>query len=541
MSQDALPVKYVNQNDFGKALIQLTPAFLALFVFIFSFSVLQRGMGPLTKGGPGGIFTIGKSNAKLVNKGKVKVTFKDVAGCEEAKLEVSEFVSFLKNKKRYQRLGATIPKGALLVGPPGTGKTLLAKATAGEANVPFYSVSGSDFIEVFGGVGPARVRDLFAQARKSAPCIIFLDEIDAIGRKRGGTGRNDERENTLNQLLVEMDGFDSNQGIVVLAGTNRPDILDKALMRPGRFDRQIAIDLPDIKSRFAIFAVHLAKLKLDPKQNIEELKTKLSQLTPGFSGADIANVCNEAALIAARFDHTHVFYDDFDKAIDRVLAGLEKKSLVLSPTEKTMVAHHEAGHALVGWLLEHTDPVLKVSIIPRGQAALGFAQLLPPEERYLESQENLQQRICVLLAGRVAEELIFNEVSSGAQDDLEKVTNIAYTQMLRYGMNPLVGLVNFADQGYEGYNGKPYSEATSEMVDQEVKKLVSSCYEQTVELVQKNKEYLVKIANLLLEKEVITGEDLKAILGPKVGSEEWHKLQAEKTKSDGELLTEATS
>uniref|UniRef100_A0A6B2KYU2 AAA+ ATPase domain-containing protein n=1 Tax=Arcella intermedia TaxID=1963864 RepID=A0A6B2KYU2_9EUKA len=516
VAEDFVPVRYRNQTEVGKEVIRMLPTVVTIGFLIYFFrSVFSRASKASQGGGPGGIFSMGKSKARLASQSKIKVSFKDVAGCEEAKQEISEFVNFLKDPARYTVLGAKIPKGALLVGPPGTGKTLLAKATAGEASVPFYSVSGSDFIEIYGGVGPARVRDLFAQARRNSPCIIFVDEIDAIGRKRGGTGRNDERENTLNQLLVEMDGFESNKGIVVLAGTNRPDILDKALMRPGRFDRQISIDLPDIKSREAIFKVHLSALKLNPEKTIEEYATMFAALTPGFSGADIANVCNEAALIAARYDKTSVGLQDFDAAVDRVIAGLEKKTKVLSPKEKEIVAYHEAGHALVGWLLPNTDPVLKVTIIPRGKAALGFAQQLPVE-RYLHSYEYIQEKITVLLSGRAAEDAKFGELSAGAQDDLEKVTDIAYAQIVRYGMNTKFGSLAFSERNSQGYFGKPYSETTAELVDAEVSHFVENCYERARNIVQQNFSKLEEVAQLLLKKEVLHGEDLKNILGEKV-------------------------
>eukprot|EP01125_Pyxidicula_operculata_P008384 TRINITY_DN281_c0_g1_i1.p1 TRINITY_DN281_c0_g1~~TRINITY_DN281_c0_g1_i1.p1 ORF type:complete len:769 (-),score=235.00 TRINITY_DN281_c0_g1_i1:1688-3994(-) len=520
--EDYAPVRYRSEVEYGKELLRSVPTILTIGLLGFFLYAVYKRARTMTQGGPGGIFSSGKSNAKLMNKTKIKVTFKDVAGCEEAKTEIMEFVNFLKNPGQYTALGAKIPKGALLVGPPGTGKTLLAKATAGEASVPFYSVSGSDFIEMFGGVGPARVRDLFAQARRNAPCIIFMDEIDAIGRERGGSNRNDERDNTLNQLLVEMDGFESNKGIVVLAGTNRPDILDKALMRPGRFDRQISIDLPDIKSREAVFKVHLANLKLDSANTIDEYATRLSSLTPGFSGADIANVCNEAALIAARDDKSFVSMNDFDRAIDRVIAGLEKKSRVLSPQEKEIVAYHEAGHALVGWLLPNTDPILKVSIIPRGQAALGFAQQMPVE-RYLHSLEYIKDRICVFLGGRVAEEIQFGEISTGAQDDLEKITDMAYSTIVQYGMNPTFGNISYSERNSQGYWGKPYSNKTAELVDKEVKKLIDQCYIATKELINNNKDKLEEIAQLLLKKEVIHNSDVQSILGPKVENKDDHQ------------------
>jgi len=509
MYEESAPIYYKTEVEIGKALLHSLPLIGSLLLLGYFISNM---VSRTRKAGAGGIFSVGKSKAQLYNSKKsLRVRFADVAGCEEAKQEVSEFVSFLKSPARYQALGAKIPKGALLVGPPGTGKTMLAKATAGEAQVPFYSVSGADFIEVFGGVGPARVRDLFAQARKNAPCIIFLDEIDAIGRKRGGPSRNDERDNTINQLLVEMDGFASNKGIVVLAATNRDDILDPALLRPGRFDRQIALELPDIKSRVAVFMVHLRDIVFTGN-TIEEYAKRLAARTPGFSGADIANVCNEAALIAARYDKSAVTSDDFEAAIDRVLAGLEKKTKLMSPAEREVVAYHEAGHALVGWLLPFADPVLKVSIIPRGRAALGFAQILP-EESYLHSQEYLHNKICVLLAGRAAEEVKFNQITSGAQDDLEKVTGITYAEILKYGMSDRFGSLSYTDNNFLGYMGTTYSDTTLEEVDKEVYAKVEKFYKETVELIRANIDSLEKIAKLLLEKEVIHHEDIKTMLG----------------------------
>eukprot|EP01128_Nolandella_sp_AFSM9_P008601 TRINITY_DN5289_c0_g1_i1.p1 TRINITY_DN5289_c0_g1~~TRINITY_DN5289_c0_g1_i1.p1 ORF type:complete len:777 (+),score=236.41 TRINITY_DN5289_c0_g1_i1:10-2340(+) len=512
LTEDDVPITYSSSPNITHLVIHTLPT--VMFIVALGYALVGLVKGMPSGGGAAGIFKIGQSKAKLFDgKNAVKVSFKDVAGCEEAKAEVSEFVSFLKNPKRYTALGAKIPKGAALIGPPGTGKTLLAKAVAGEANVPFYSVSGSDFIEVFGGVGASRVRDLFAQARRNTPCIVFVDEIDAIGRKRGaaGSGRNDERENTLNQLLVEMDGFESNQGIVVLCGTNRVDILDPALLRPGRFDRQISIDLPDVKAREAVFKVHLGGIKTDEDE--DKLALRLSHLTPGFSGADIANICNEAALIAARHHATVVELKHFEAAVDRVIAGIEKKNKVLNPEEKKRVAYHEAGHATVGWLLTHTDPVLKVSIIPRGQAALGFAMSLP-EERYIHNVAYLHERLCVLLAGRVAEEEFFGNVSSGAQDDLEKVTDLAYGFVVKYGMSSL-GNISYSDNAGREYMGKPYSEETAIKVDAEVKQLVDQMYEKTRELVKERRVDLETIAKELLAKEVISGDDVAKVLGPK--------------------------
>lgn len=460
-----------------------------------------------------GVFSIGKTNARVITtEMKTKTSFSDVAGMDEAKLEIMEFVSFLKNPEKYKRLGAKIPKGALLVGPPGTGKTLIARATAGEAGVPFFSISGSDFIEMFVGVGPSRVRDLFSQARENAPCIIFIDEIDAVGRARSrGAFHNDERENTLNQLLVEMDGFTTTTGVVVLAGTNRADVLDKALLRPGRFDRQIYIDKPDIKGRRDIFRVHLKNVKMS--EDIEEIAKKLATLTPGFAGADIANVCNEGALIAARHGKKTVDFVDFEAAIDRVIAGLEKKNRVLSPEEKKIVAYHEAGHATVGWFMEHTDPLLKVSIIPHGSAALGYAQY-QPRDQYLYTREQLMDRMCMTLGGRIAEKIIFEKISTGAQDDLEKVTKLAYSQVTQFGMNERIGLLSFPNPKQDQITvNKPYSQATAKIIDEEVRKLVNNAFERTEELLRSKKEGLEAVARVLMEKEVLSRDDLAVVLG----------------------------
>eukprot|EP01104_Vermistella_antarctica_P021291 TRINITY_DN952_c0_g2_i1.p1 TRINITY_DN952_c0_g2~~TRINITY_DN952_c0_g2_i1.p1 ORF type:complete len:931 (+),score=248.69 TRINITY_DN952_c0_g2_i1:239-3031(+) len=457
------------------------------------------------------MFKVGKSTAKLFKKQTSHNThFKDVAGLEEAKQEVMEFVGFLKDPKKYTYLGAKIPKGALLLGPPGTGKTLLAKATAGEANVPFYSVSGADFVEMFVGVGPARVRDLFKNARESAPCIVFIDEIDAIGRKRGSSGfrsgGSDERENTLNQLLVEMDGFTTKEGVVVLAGTNRADVLDAALLRPGRFDRQIEIGLPDLKSREEILLVHLDKLLL--AEDVNEYCKRVAPLTPGFSGADLSNVCNEAALHAARLNKSSVEMSDFESAIERVIGGLEKKSKVLSKEEKTIVAHHEAGHAVAGWFLDHTDPLLKVSIVPRGSAALGYAQYLP-KDQYLYTKEQLIDRICMMLGGRVAEEICIGSITTGAVDDLDKVTKMIYAQIMKYGLDDKVGPLSFKDRRYS----KPFSDETSELVDNQARKIVEEAYARTEQLLNKHKDKLLEVAKVLLEKEVIKKDEVEEILG----------------------------
>eukprot|EP01135_Chromosphaera_perkinsii_P005103 Nk52_evm14s316 gene=Nk52_evmTU14s316 len=507
-----IPVSFVNETNIGKELLKLAPSVLVIAGLVWFTRRLSQG----SPGGGRGIFSIGKSNAKVINKETgVNIRFKDVAGCEEAKIEIMEFVNFLKNPEQYRALGAKIPKGAILSGPPGTGKTLLAKATAGEAQVPFLSISGSEFLEMFVGVGPARVRDLFAQARQNAPCIIFIDEIDAVGRARGKAGQfgggNDERENTLNQMLVEMDGFNTTTNVIVLAGTNRLDVLDPALLRPGRFDRQITIDRPDIKGRNSIFQVHLKpiKTKLDRKK----ISRKLASLTPGFTGADIANVCNEGALIAARNGDPDVTEKHFEQAIDRVIAGLEKKTKVLSPAEKKVVAYHEAGHATVGWYLEHADPILKVSIIPRGSAALGFAQYLP-KEQYLYSKEQLLDRICMTYGGRVAEEIFFGRITTGAQDDLNKITKLAYSQVVEFGMNKTIGALSFEmpKQGEASFD-KPYSEATAQMIDEQVRLLVDEAYERTVALLKDKKEECEKVAKLLLEKEVISRQDMIDTIG----------------------------
>ena len=483
-----------------------------LILIIFGFWFLMRRMAG--GGGPGGqIFNIGKSRAALFDaENKVKITFTDVAGLEEAKEEIAEIVEFLKNPSKFTKLGGKIPKGALLVGPPGTGKTLLAKAVAGEAGVPFFSLSGSDFVEMFVGVGAARVRDLFKQAKDKAPCIVFIDEIDAIGRSRGRgqmPGSNDERENTLNSLLVEMDGFSTDSGVIILAATNRPDVLDSALLRPGRFDRQISIDKPDIIGREAIFKVHLKPLKLakdaDPK--------KLAAQTPGFAGAEIANVCNEAALIAARRNKEAVDLQDFQDAIDRVIGGLEKKNKLISPGEKKIVAYHEAGHAVAGWFLEHADPLVKVSIVPRGVAALGYAQYLP-KEQFLYQTEQLIDEMCMALGGRAAEDLVFGKISTGALSDLERITKMAYSIVTMYGMNKKLGNISFYDSKDSEYNfTKPYSDATAEMIDKEVQSLIEMAYERVKKLLSDKRQELEVIAQELLEKEIIFQQDLERLIG----------------------------
>jgi AFG3 family protein len=484
-------------------------AVLLVAVWLF----IMRRMSGGTGGGPGGqIFNIGKSKATLFDKeAQVSVTFNDVAGLEEAKQEVMEIVDFLKNPKKYTNLGGKIPKGALLIGAPGTGKTLLAKAVAGEAQVPFFSLSGSDFVEMFVGVGASRVRDLFRQAKDKAPCIIFIDEIDAIGRARGKNnivGGNDERENTLNQLLVEMDGFGTDSGIIILAATNRPDVLDSALLRPGRFDRQVSIDKPDLIGREQIFKVHLKPVKLAEGVDAK----KLSAQTPGFAGAEIANVCNEAALIAARKNKEAVDMQDFQDAIDRVIGGLEKKNKIISPEEKRIVAYHEAGHAIAGWFLEHADPLVKVSIVPRGVAALGYAQYLP-KEQFLYTTEQLIDGMCMTLGGRVAEDITFGKISTGAQNDLERITKLAYAMVTIYGMNEKVGNVSFNDTQGEYQFNKPYSEKTSELIDMEVRKQISEVYEMTKKLLIDKRDGLIKLADKLLEKEILFQSDLEEILG----------------------------
>ncbi|AHM60443.1 membrane protease ftsh catalytic subunit [Flammeovirgaceae bacterium 311] len=483
-----------------------------LFLILFGFWFLMRRM--TGTGGPGGqIFNIGKSKAALFDaENKVKITFNDVAGLDEAKEEIKEIVDFLKNPGKFTKLGGKIPKGALLVGPPGTGKTLLAKAVAGEAAVPFFSLSGSDFVEMFVGVGAARVRDLFKQAKEKAPCIIFIDEIDAIGRSRGRgamPGSNDERENTLNSLLVEMDGFATDSGVIILAATNRPDILDSALLRPGRFDRQISIDKPDIVGREAIFKVHLKPIKLsaevDPK--------KLSAQTPGFAGAEIANVCNEAALIAARRDKKAVDMQDFQDAVDRVIGGLEKKNKIISPEEKKIVAYHEAGHAVAGWFLEHADPLVKVSIVPRGVAALGYAQYLP-KEQFLYQTEQLFDEMCMTLGGRAAEDIVFGKISTGALSDLERITKMAYSIVSVYGMNDKIGNISFYDPKQSEYNfNKPYSEATAKIIDEEVKVIIDKAYVAVRELLMDKRDKLEIIAQELLKKEIIYQYDLERLIG----------------------------
>jgi len=507
-------VKYVGkvskESDwFSKSLSFLLP--ILLFVGLWILLMRKMGGGAGGGGGPGGIFNIGKSKATLFDKGtKVNITFADVAGLDEAKVEVMEIVDFLRSPKKYTALGGKIPKGALLVGPPGTGKTLLAKAMAGEAQVPFFSLSGSDFVEMFVGVGASRVRDLFKQAREKAPCIIFIDEIDAIGRARGKNVMmsNDERESTLNQLLVEMDGFGTDTGIIVLAATNRPDVLDSALLRPGRFDRQISIDKPDLVGREAIFKVHLKPIKISKTLDIH----KLAEQTPGFAGADIANVCNEAALIAARKGKDAVEMEDFQDAVDRVIGGLEKKNKIISPEEKKIIAYHEAGHAICGWYLEHAYPLLKVTIVPRGTAALGYAQYTP-KEQYLYNTDQLIDQICMTLGGRASEDIFFDKISTGAQNDLQQITRIAYAMVSVYGMNDKVGNISFYDPQQENTFTKPYSEETSRMIDEEVRKLIDAAYGKTKRLLIDKKQDVAKLAEALLEKEVLFQSDVEALIG----------------------------
>ncbi len=512
-------------------------------IFIIMIVVMYFLLSRMTGGvGPGGqIFNIGRSRATLFDaENKVKITFSDVAGLDEAKEEIKEIVDYLKSADKFKKLGAKIPKGALLIGPPGTGKTLLAKAVAGEAAVPFFSLSGSDFVEMFVGVGAARVRDLFKQAKEKAPCIIFIDEIDAIGRSRGRgamPGANDERENTLNSLLVEMDGFATDSGIIILAATNRPDVLDSALLRPGRFDRQISVDKPDVIGREAIFRVHLKPLSLNEDVDVQ----KLAVQTPGFAGAEIANVCNEAALIAARRDRDSVTMQDFQDAMDRVIGGLEKKNKLISPEEKQIVAYHEAGHAVAGWFLEHADPLVKVTIVPRGVAALGYAQYLP-REQYLYRSEQLFDEMCMTLGGRAAEDVVFGKISTGALSDLERVTKVAYSMVTMYGMNDKIGNISYYDSKQSEYNfTKPYSEATAEAIDSEVRILVDQAYQHVRQLLVDKKDELEKIAQELLKKEILFQSDLEQLIGKRPFEKEtsYQAYINRKSKEEEEIVKHA--
>ncbi len=531
-----VPVKSFSEGEwFGP----VANTVLSLLIIIGAWVLLMRKMGGQGgAGGPGGIFSIGKSKATLFDKGaKVNVTFADVAGLDEAKVEVMEIVDFLKNPKKYTALGGKIPKGALLIGPPGTGKTLLAKAMAGEAQVPFFSLSGSDFVEMFVGVGASRVRDLFKQAREKAPCIIFIDEIDAIGRARGRNAimSNDERENTLNQLLVEMDGFGGDTGIIILAATNRPDVLDTALLRPGRFDRQISIDKPDVKGRETIFKVHLLPIKISENLDLH----KLAEQTPGFAGADIANVCNEAALIAARKGKESVEMIDFQDAIDRVIGGLEKKNKIIAPHEKAIIAYHEAGHAVCGWFLEHAYPLLKVTIVPRGTAALGYAQYTPTEQ-YLYNTDQLMDQICMTLGGRAAEEVFFGKISTGAANDLQQITKIAYSMVTAYGMNSKVGNVSFYDPTQENTFTKPFSEETGKIIDEEVRGIIDEAYQRTLKLLTEKKEQVEKLAKELLDKEVLHKSDVELLIG-KRPFEEKKLVEIEPEQSNDHTVGEQTA
>jgi ATP-dependent metalloprotease FtsH len=540
-----LRYKFEIRNDvLGNALSWLFPIAIMIFFWIFMMHRMGGGAGG-GSGGSGGIFNIGKSKAKVFEKGKgTNITFNDVAGLAGAKEEIEEIVDFLKHPKKYTELGAKIPKGALLVGPPGTGKTLLAKAVAGEAKVPFFSMSGSDFVEMFVGVGASRVRDLFKQAKEKAPSIIFIDEIDAIGRARGKNaqmGSNDERENTLNQLLTEMDGFGTNSGVIIIAATNRADVLDSALMRAGRFDRQIYVDMPDLNERKEIFMVHLKPIKLEKEMDIDFL----SRQTPGFSGADIANLCNEAALIAARKKKESVNKQDFLDAVDRIVGGLEKKNKIISPNEKKTIAFHEAGHATTSWLLEYASPLVKVTIVPRGKS-LGAAWYLP-EERQITTTEQLLDEMCSALGGRAAEKIIFGKISTGALSDLEKVTKQAYAMVSIYGLSDELGNISYYDsQGNQSFT-KPYSEARSELIDKEVTKMIEAQYERAIKILTENKDKLTKLSELLLDKEVIFKDDLVEIFGKRPWDKEevvaekiMAKIEDNITKVENETVVDTT-
>ncbi|MDD2191569.1 MAG: ATP-dependent zinc metalloprotease FtsH [Bacteroidales bacterium] len=516
------------KNFWGDSISFILPFVILIIIWIVFFRMMRGGGPGGGGGGMGGVFNVGKSKARLYDKeNDVKVTFADVAGLEGAKIEVMEIVDFLKNSKKYTDLGGKIPKGALLVGLPGTGKTLLAKAVAGEAKVPFFSISGSDFVEMFVGVGASRVRDLFKTAKEKAPCIIFIDEIDAIGRARGknlASGSNDERENTLNQLLTEMDGFGTNAGVIILAATNRADVLDKALLRAGRFDRQIYVDLPDLIERKAIFKVHTKNLKYDKKEVDLDF---LARQTPGFSGADIANVCNESALIAARHNKKLIGKQDFLDAVDRIVGGLEKKNKVIAPNEKKTIAYHEAGHASVSWMLEHAHPLVKVTIVPRGQA-LGAAWYLP-EERQITTKTQMLHQMISLLGGRASEEIVFGEVSTGALNDLERTTKMAYSMVAYYGLNDKIGNLSYYDSSGQSEYGftKPFSEKTAERIDDEIHKMIEEAYLKAKEILTENREKLDTLALLLLEKEVIFREDLERIFGKRPFDDEKEELQEE--------------
>ena len=532
--QQIEPFYHEKQNWLAPILSWVLPVIIIIAIWVF---IMRRVSG--AGGGPGAqIFNIGKSKATLFDQNaKVTITFEDVAGLDEAKEEVMEIVDFLKNPKKYTSLGGKIPKGVLLVGPPGTGKTLLAKAVAGEAAVPFFSISGSDFVEMFVGVGASRVRDLFRQAREKAPCIVFIDEIDAIGRARGRNsiqGGNDERENTLNQLLVEMDGFSTDKGVILMAATNRPDVLDNALLRPGRFDRQIGIDPPDLNGREAIFRVHLKTIKIAPDVSSETL----AEMTPGFAGAEIANICNEAALVAARRNKKAVDMDDFNHALDRVIGGLEKKNKLISPDEKKIIAYHEAGHAICGWFLEHASPLIKVTIVPRGMDKLGYAQYLPKEE-YIVREKQILDRMCMTFGGRAAELITFGEISTGAQGDLDQVTRMAYNMVTVFGMNKDVGQVSFYRMMSDQFR-KPYSDDTASKIDEEVRNLVESQYIRAQELLKEKRNELEILANQLLEKEVLLKSDVERLIGPRPSDVKAQAQQNGKLK-DSDTTEEETN
>mmetsp|Transcript_1508 Transcript_1508/g.1750 ORF Transcript_1508/g.1750 Transcript_1508/m.1750 type:complete len:896 (-) Transcript_1508:2150-4837(-) len=510
-----IPVQYTNETTTKSEILGVLPSLFLMgaALYLMRFAAGSMGGSSGRGGGMGGMFQVGKSTHKKIKPEDVDVNFSNVAGCEEAKKEIVEFVDFLQSPDQFTRLGAKIPKGALLCGPPGTGKTLLAKAVAGEAGVPFFSISGSDFIEMFVGVGPSRVRDLFKEARENSPCIIFIDEIDAVGRQRGrgGAGGNDERENTLNQLLVEMDGFDTKSGVVVLGGTNRVDILDKALLRPGRFDRQITVDKPDLRGRKDIFKVHLEGITL--KDPVDNVAGRLAGLTPGFAGADIANICNEAAIVAARRKADTVSMDDFEKATDRIIGGLESNK-IMSKEERSIVAYHEAGHAIAGWFLEHADPLLKVTIIPRTSGALGFAQYLP-KEVFLRTQEEIMDIVCMALAGRASEEIFFGRVTTGASDDLRRVTDLVYSTIQVYGMNERLGQLAFPKDPNAQFDVRPYSAKTARVMDEEAKNIVDKAYQRTLDLLNEKKKEVEIVAKMLLEKETIVHDDVSNVVGPR--------------------------